>query len=202
MKFIYLLISFLIISCECADEFNTDRVHIPSEFANISVINFSTGAIDLEYNNIGLGNFEPLSALNEYNRIESGNPILSISAQGQGVGLYSIPLSLEEGKYYTALIFNFSRYRILIFGDDYSLISGEDFIIRIINLGTEGIVYNFSNNSNTLTEFESEEITASPSSILEINGESIDLSRLSPGRVYNFILDSNKDIFLSQSYRK
>jgi hypothetical protein len=199
-SFFYLtILSLVIISCECADEIDTDREHIPSEFAQISVTNLSTEPIELKYNNIIMSEYDTRLNLNPYNKIESGRPVLSLSISGQGENLYSIPLSLEEGKYYSAIIFNDLRYRVLVFQDDYDLISREDFLLRLINLSPDEAEYNFSSASGTFSRFESEEIIANSTDNLNLNNEQINLSGLSSGRVYSIIIESDGNFFVGQS---
>ena len=202
MKILYsFILSLIIISCECADEIDTSREHIPSEFAQISVINLANNFLDLKYNNIELGEYATKTNLNQYKKIESGRPVLSISISEQSENIYSIPLSLEKEKYYSALIFKKSRFRVLVFQDDFDLISGDDFLLRLINLSSSEAEYNFSSQINTLTEFESEEIPANSRDILKINNEIINLSNLTSGQIYNFVIQSDGNIFVGQSTR-
>jgi len=202
LKILYsFILSLIIISCECADEIDTSREHIPSEFAQISVINLANNFLDLKYNNIELGEYATKTNLNQYKKIESGRPVLSISISEQSENIYSIPLSLEKEKYYSALIFKKSRFRVLVFQDDFDLISGDDFLLRLINLSSSEAEYNFSSQINTLTEFESEEIPANSRDILKINNEIINLSNLTSGQIYNFVIQSDGNIFVGQSTR-
>lgn len=148
--FQYIIISLILIGCECVPGINTDKIKEPSDYSHLNVFNGIYDVVSVKISSDGfilyddLGRYEISNDYKKFPYNESG--YLSVTDNDNSFRFLNLPLNFKKDDYYSLFLYGSVNY------PKYKLLSDKDLTgkIRFLNLTDADLEINLNDNINLI----------------------------------------------------